>query len=63
MKKYFILLAVLVVCLCFPAFLIGKSQGIAQTKTEYIQRSKNIPEKDVFTNRDIEHILFNEPLN
>jgi len=63
MKKYFILLVVLVVSLCFLAFLIGKSQGINQTKTEYIQRSKNIPEKDVFTNRDIEHVLYNTPIN
>jgi len=29
----------------------------------FISRALEIPEKDTFTNQDIEHILYNTPLN
>jgi len=63
MKKDIYILLALVFGLCVFAFLIGKSAGIEQTKTEYQNRSLHLKEKDYFTNRDIEHILYNTPLD
>lgn len=47
--------------LCVALFITGIWIGGELTKSEYLRRAKEIPEKDYFTNRDIEHILFNEP--
>ena len=44
-------------------FLIGINVGAYIVHKLYIKRSLEIPEKDVFTNQDIEHILYNTPLN
>ncbi len=43
-------------------FLTGIYVGIETTKNQYLNRAAHLSEKDFFTNRDIEHILFNEPL-
>lgn len=48
--------------LCFGLFVAGIFIGSKLTKNEYLRRSKEIAEKDIFTNQDIEHILFNTPL-
>ena len=45
--------------LCLLLFIVGIFLGRQLTKSEYLRRAKEIPEKDIFTNQDIEHILFN----
>jgi len=44
----------------FAMFLIGYNLGAYFTQKEYNKRAS---EKDTFTNQDIEHILYNTPLN
>lgn len=55
MKKSTILLIVAI-------FFAGLITGNYLTKKQYVKRSLELTEKDCFSNRDIEHILFNEPL-
>jgi uncharacterized protein YneF (UPF0154 family) len=43
--------------------LIGINVGAYVMQKQYIKRALEIPEKDEFTNQDIEHILYNTPLN
>lgn len=52
-----------IVVIVVTAFLIGFYSGQHHERKETLKRKRalEIPEKDVFTNRDIEHILFNEP--
>ena len=50
------------IVIIFLMFLIGYNLGVYFTKKEYNKRASEIPEKDVFTNQDIEHILYNTPL-
>ena len=47
----------------FVVFIIGINVGSWVTQKAYLNRASEIPEKDVFTNQDIEHILYNTPLN
>ena len=54
MKKSVILLA-------FAVFILGIWAGNYLTQKQYLKRALELPEKDCFSNRDIEHILFNEP--
>ena len=49
------------ILIIWTVFLIGINLGSYLTHREYVKRSLEIPEKDVFTNQDIEHILYNTP--
>jgi hypothetical protein len=51
---------ILVLCI-IGSFGLGLYFGILAAQEEYERRALELPEKDCFTNRDIEHILFNEP--
>lgn len=44
-------------------FFIGINVGAYIVRKQYVKRALEIPEKDTFTNQDIEHILYNTPLN
>ena len=55
MKKSTLLLIVAI-------FFAGLMAGSYLTKKQYVKRSLELPEKDCFSNQDIEHILFNEPI-
>jgi len=48
--------------LCLILFIVGIFAGSELTKSEYLRRAKELPEKDIFTSQDIEHILYNTPL-
>lgn len=50
----------IIIC-CSITFLCGIYAGGKMTEKEYLKRALELPEKDYFSNRDIEHILFNEP--
>lgn len=50
------------VCMLIIAFLIGINVGSWRKEKQYFKRASEIPEKDVFTNQDIEHILYNTSL-
>jgi hypothetical protein len=51
---------VIIFCLLF--FLCGIFAGNKLKQNEIERRSLELDEKDLFTNIDIEHILFNTPL-
>lgn len=53
---------ILVLCI-IGSFGLGLYFGILATQDEYKRRSLEIPEKDCFNNRDVEHILYNTPLD
>jgi hypothetical protein len=55
-KEQIILVLSLIGC-----FMLGLYFGILATQKEYERRALELKEKDCFSNRDIEHILFNEP--
>jgi beta-lactamase regulating signal transducer with metallopeptidase domain len=42
-------------------FALGLYFGILATQKEYERRALELKEKDCFSNRDIEHILYNLP--
>ena len=51
------------VLIIFITLVVGINVGSYLTHRAYIKRALEIPEKDTFTNQDIEHILYNTPLN
>jgi hypothetical protein len=51
-----------IVLTLIAGFFIGINVGAWLTHKQYVKRALEIPEKDVFTNQDIEHILYNTPL-
>tara|TARA_R110000868_G_scaffold280353_2_gene540478 strand:+ start:1026 stop:1217 length:192 start_codon:yes stop_codon:yes gene_type:complete len=52
-----------IVLTLIAGFFIGINLGAYIVRKQYVKRALEIPEKDVFTNQDIEHILYNTPLN
>jgi len=56
-SKTIITYSILLVLFSFSYWL-----GHHNCENQFIERSLNLEEKQYFTNRDIEHILFNEPL-
>lgn len=52
-----------IILMLIAGFLIGINIGAYIVHEIYIKRALEIPEKDTFTNQDIEHILYNTPLN
>jgi len=53
---------IIAVVLILALFIVGIYVGAEITKNEYNIRASHLDEKDCFSNQDIEHILFNEPL-
>jgi len=58
MKKDLTIMTILTIVL----FVVGIYIGASMQRNSFLERSKHLAEKEFFTNRDIEHILFNEPL-
>jgi lipopolysaccharide export system protein LptC len=52
-----------IVLTLIAGFFIGINLGAWLKQKQYVKRALEIPEKDTFTNQDIEHILYNTQLN
>lgn len=51
----------IITVLCFiGCFALGLYFGILATQKEYERRALELPKKECYTNKDLEHILFNE---